>query len=61
MAMAVTTMEPTQRETAVKIAARDVDFFYGKDHYFEDNSTYNQSDGINLVSSYLQLWPQTAY
>src|SRR5690349_4381167 len=27
--MAVTTMEPTERETAIKIAARDVDFFYG--------------------------------
>ncbi len=29
MAMAAATMEPTPNETVVKIAARDVDFFYG--------------------------------
>jgi len=37
--------------------AGTVDFFYGKDHYFEDNAVYDRSAGINLVSSYLQLWP----
>lgn len=29
MAMAAMTMEPTERETVVKIAAKNVDFFYG--------------------------------
>lgn len=29
MVMAALTMEPTQRDTVVKISARDVDFFYG--------------------------------
>lgn len=38
----------------------DIDFFRGADHYFEDNSVYNRTDGINLVSSYLKLWPATA-
>ena len=32
MAVAVTTMEPTERETIVKIAARDVNFYYGSHH-----------------------------
>jgi predicted phosphoribosyltransferase len=39
--------------------AGDVDYFYGKDHYFEDNSVYDKKEGINMVSSYLQLWPRT--
>ncbi len=38
----------------------DVDFFYGKDHYFEDNSVYNSQEGISIVSNYLKLWPATA-
>ena len=40
-----------------KMRIDSVDFFYGKDHYFEDNAVYDRSAGINLVSSYLQLWP----
>lgn len=34
-----------------------VDFFYGKDHYFEDNKVYERGEGVDLVSSYLKLWP----
>lgn len=37
-----------------------VDFFYGKDHYFEDNSVYEHTAGIKLVSDFLKLWPSPA-
>ncbi len=37
-----------------------VDFFYGKDHYFEDNKVFERDEGISLVHSYLRLWPATA-
>jgi predicted phosphoribosyltransferase len=34
-----------------------LDFFYGKDHYFEDNSVYSRSVGIDTVSNFLRIWP----
>ncbi len=37
--------------------AGTVDFFYGKDHYFEDNTVYERTAGIQLVNSFLKLWP----
>ncbi|HVI69376.1 MAG TPA: phosphoribosyltransferase family protein [Magnetospirillaceae bacterium] len=37
-----------------------VEFFYGKDHYFEDNSVYDRNTGIKLVSDFLKLWPTPA-
>lgn len=40
--------------------AGTVDFFYGKDHYFEDNSVYDRVTGIKLVSDFLKLWPAAA-
>lgn len=40
--------------------AGTVDFFYGKDHYFEDNSVYDRNAGIKLVSDFLKLWPTPA-
>lgn len=40
--------------------AGTVDFFYGKDHYFEDNSVYERTEGIKLVSEFLKLWPSSA-
>ncbi len=40
--------------------AGTVDFFYGKDHYFEDNSVYDRTSGIKLVSEFLKLWPTPA-
>lgn len=40
--------------------AGTVDFFYGKDHYFEDNTVYERTAGIELVSNFLKLWPAPA-
>lgn len=37
-----------------------VDFFYGKDHYFEDNSVYERAWAIDTVSRCLSLWPAPA-
>lgn len=37
-----------------------VDHFYGKDHYFEDNTVWDRSSGIRLVSDFLKLWPVQA-
>lgn len=40
--------------------AGTIDFFYGKDHYFEDNSVYGRTAGIQLVNDFLKLWPTPA-
>ncbi len=40
--------------------AGTVDFFYGKDHYFEDNTMYDRTTGIQVVSQFLNLWPAAA-
>lgn len=34
-----------------------VSFFYGKDHYYEDNKVYERQEGIDIVANYLKLWP----
>lgn len=37
-----------------------IDFFYGKDHYYEDNTVYERTKGIQIVSQALGMWPVTA-
>lgn len=37
--------------------AGNVDFFYGKDHYFEDNTVWQRAQAIEIVSNTLKLWP----
>lgn len=47
----------TRQISAFSYFAGTVDFFYGKDHYFEDNSVYDRTQGMQLVSNFLKLWP----
>ncbi|MBC8063207.1 MAG: phosphate ABC transporter ATP-binding protein [Chlorobia bacterium] len=44
--MAVTTMEPTPRETVVKISAQDVSFFYGNHQALKDISVDVQANKV---------------
>lgn len=37
-----------------------LDFFYGADHYFEDNSVIDREKTIEIVSDTLKLWPLAA-
>lgn len=34
-----------------------VDFFYGVDHYFEDNTTWKEDQAISLIQKSLATWP----
>jgi predicted phosphoribosyltransferase len=36
-----------------------IDFFYGVDHYYEDNSTLDRERIIQVISDTLKLWPAT--
>ncbi len=39
--------------------AGKLDFFYGADHYFEDNTVIPRETAIESISGALKLWPQT--
>lgn len=35
-----------------------IDYFFGADHYFEDNTTIKREAGIKMVSDSLKTWPK---
>jgi predicted phosphoribosyltransferase len=39
--------------------AGTIDFFYGIDHYFEDNTVIPRDQAIDVVARALKLWPAT--
>jgi hypothetical protein len=34
----------------------NIDFFYGADHYFEDNTVVDREQAIDSISQALKLW-----
>ncbi|MCP4087564.1 MAG: hypothetical protein GY745_21340 [Actinomycetia bacterium] len=55
-----TVVSPLKQRTDYIYYSSTIDFFYGKDHYFEDNKVFERDEGISLVHNYLKLWPSVA-
>lgn len=52
-------MSHIQRISDAHFVAGTIDFFYGIDHYFEDNTVIPRDRAIDIVSRALKLWPAT--
>jgi len=52
-------MSHLQKISDQYFVAGTIDFFYGVDHYFEDNTVIPREKAIDVVSQALRLWPAT--
>lgn len=50
-------MSHIQQISDAYFVAGTIDFFYGVDHYFEDNTVIPRDKGIDVVAKSLALWP----
>lgn len=51
------TMSDIQRLSNDYFTDGVIDFFFGADHYFQDNTVLSREDAVNKISRLLQLWP----
>jgi predicted phosphoribosyltransferase len=51
------TMSDIQRLSNEYFTDGIIDFFFGADHYFEDNTVLPREEAIEKISKLLQLWP----